>query len=88
MAINKRKELKQCMFIGSRHNIAKIPDHLRISFDGNEIIPANTIKNLGVHIDGFMTFDTHMQEMRKKKVMGILIYLNRMKDIIPQNKGK
>ena len=74
----------QCMFIGSRHNIAKIPDDLRIFLDGNEITPANTIKNLDVHMDRFMTFDTHIQEMRKK-VMGILIYLNRMKDNIPPN---
>ena len=80
LLINAKKT--QCMCVGSRHSIAKIPDHLRISFDGNDIIPANTVKNLGVHMDRFMTFDTCIQEMRKK-VMGILIYLNRMKDNIP-----
>ena len=56
----------QCIFVGSRQNIAKIPDHLRISCDGNDIIPSNVVKNLGVHIDRFMVFDTHIQEMRKK----------------------
>ena len=74
----------QCIFIGSRQNIAKIPDNLRISCDGSNIIPSNVVKNLGVHIDRFMIFDTHIQEMRKK-VMGILIYLNRMKDNIPSD---
>ena len=74
----------QCIFIGSRQNIAKIPADLCISCNGSEIIPSNVVKNLGVYIDRFMVFDTHIQEMRKK-VMGILIYLNRLKDNIPSN---
>ena len=77
-------EIKLNVFIGSRQNIAKIPADLCISCNGSEIIPSNVVKNLGVYIDRFMVFDTHIQEMRKK-VMGILIYLNRLKDNIPSN---
>ena len=72
----------QCIFIGSRNNISKIPDDLRITFDGNQITPSHSVKNLGVHIDRYMAFDVHVNEMHKK-VMGILIYLNRMKNNFP-----
>lgn len=80
LLINPRKT--QCLFVGSRQNIASLPDNLYINFDGTEIIPSLSVKNLGVYMDRFMTFDVHIEEMRKK-VMGILMYLNRIKDCIP-----
>ena len=72
----------QCIFIGSRQNIAKLPNDLCLNFDGNEIYPSTSVKNLGVHFDSYMTFDVHIEEMRKK-VIGILIFLNRIKVNIP-----
>ena len=38
-----------------------------------------SVKNLGVHFDRYMTFESHIDEVHKK-VMGTLIYLNRLKD--------
>ena len=74
----------QCIFVGSRQNISKIPSDTCINFDDSKIIPSSSVKNLGVHIDRFMTFEVHIEEMRKK-LIGILIYLNRIKENIPVN---
>ena len=63
-------------------DLAKISDNKHIRFDGNDLNPCNTVKNLGVHIDKYMTFETHIDEMYKK-VMGILIFFNRVKNNIP-----
>ena len=80
LLINPKKT--QCIFIGSRQNVSKIPEETRINFDGNEITPSHSVKNLGVHIDRYMTFEVHINEMHKR-VMGILIYLNRIKNSFP-----
>ena len=58
----------QCIFVGS------------VNIYGNEIIPSLSVKNLGVHIDIFMTFGVHIEEMRKM-IMGSLVNLNRIKAI-------
>ena len=80
LLINSKKT--QCIFIGSRQNISKIPHDLHINFDGNELTPSHSVKNLGVHIDRYMTFNVHINEMHHK-VMGILMYLNRIKNNLP-----
>ena len=72
----------QFVFVGSRQNIAQIPNGTIITFDGNNITPSSFVKNLGVYFDKYMTFDIHIDKMHKK-VMGILIYLSRIKDSIP-----
>ena len=72
----------QCIFIGSRQNIAKIPIDTMIEFQGCYIKPSTTVKNLGVYIDRYMTFETHIDHIYWK-VMGTLIYLNHIKNKIP-----
>ena len=72
----------QFIIIGSRQNIARLPEDIHINFENNNIIPSPSVKNLGIYIDRFMTFEVHVEEVRKK-VMGILIFLNRIKDSIP-----
>lgn len=69
----------QCIFIGSRQLIKRIPNDTEISIDNSHIIPCNHVKNLGVYIDSTMTFEKHINEITKK-VNGILFYLNRIKD--------
>ena len=69
----------QIIFIGSRQNIGRIPDDVKIRFNGSEISPSKHVKNLGVHFDNFMTFDRHIDET-SKKAMGILMFLNRLKN--------
>lgn len=74
----------QCIFIGSHQNIARIPENTKINFDGNVINPSIQVKNLGVHMDRHMRFDKHIDEVYKK-TMGILMYLNRIKDRLNTN---
>ena len=69
----------QCIFIGSRQNIAKIPKDVRIRFGGSDITPSLNVKNLGIYFDQYMTFERHIDEMHRK-TMGSLIYLNRIKN--------
>ena len=82
LMINTKKT--QCIFIGSRQNISKIPEETKINCSGDEIIPSKFVKNLGVHMDRYMLFDKHIDEMHKK-TMGTLIYLNRIKDRIERD---
>ena len=69
----------QCIFIGSRQYISGMNENIYINFNGNYIKPMTSVKNLGIFFDRYMTFETHINEVYKK-VMGTLIYLNRMKD--------
>ncbi len=46
----------------------------------NTTIKHNThVKNLGVHFDTYVTFETHINEI-SKKVTGTLMYINRVKN--------
>ena len=68
----------QVIFIGSRQNISKVPENIKIRFDESDITPSKCVKNLGVYLDSYMTFNAHIDETYKK-TMGILMYLNRIK---------
>ena len=69
----------QCIFIGSRQYISKIPNEIMIKFGNNNIVPSSCVKNLGVYIDQYLLFDTHIDKLVKKTI-GVLYYLNRIKD--------
>ena len=49
LLINPQKT--ECMFIGSRQNIARIPDNVHLNFEGSEIVPSLSVKNLGIHFE-------------------------------------
>ena len=68
----------QCIFIGTRQLIPMIPEDTAITFHNTKIYPSSHVKNLGVHIDKYMTFDTHLHEITRK-VIGTLLYINRVK---------
>lgn len=67
----------QCIFVGSRQYISRIPTDCIVNFDGKEIIPNKQVKNLGIIIDSHLTYEYHIEEMCRK-VTGILMYLNRI----------
>ena len=77
LLINAKKT--QIIFIGNRQLLARIPPDTTINYDNHIITPIKHAKNLGVHFDCFMSFDVHIDEL-SRKVMGLLIYLNRIKD--------
>ncbi len=68
----------QCIFIGTRQLIPKITEHTAVTFHNTKIYSSSQVKTLGVHIDKYMTFDTHIHEM-SRKVIGTLLYINRIK---------
>ena len=77
LLLNEKKT--QFIIIGSRQYVSEIGDDVSINFNGNIIEPMKTVKNLGVYFDRHMSFESHIDEIYKK-VMGTLIYLNRIKD--------
>ena len=77
LLLNSKKT--QCIFIGNRQQLSRIPGGVFINCDGEHIYPSAHVKNLGVHIDRFMTFDVHISEI-SKKVMGILMFIRRVSD--------
>ena len=70
----------QCIFIGNRQLLARIPPNTTINFNGDILHPSCYVKNLGVYIDRYMVFDVHVSELTKK-VNGILMYINRIGEL-------
>ena len=68
----------QCIFIGTHQLIPRIPDNTTLSFCDTTIKPSSHVKNLGVHFDNYMLFDTHINEI-SNKITGTLFYINRVK---------
>ena len=69
----------QCMFVGTRGNLAHIPNNTVIHVDGSIITPNTSIKNLGIYFDNNMLFDTHASYI-SKKCFGTIMLLNRLKE--------
>ncbi len=69
----------QCIFIGNRQLLSRIPNNTTIKLNGTTITPSNHVKNLGLYIDRYMSFDVHINELNKK-IMGTLTYMNRLSD--------
>ena len=69
----------QCIFIGSHQYIGHIPNDIRINCVNESIVPCHHVKNLGLYMDRYLSFDFHIEEIGKK-VTGILMYINRIKD--------
>ncbi len=70
----------QCIFIGSRALISKIPGNTTIRAGEASIHPSKSVKNLGLHFDNYMS-DVKVTEM-SKKVSGTLVYINRIQDLL------
>ncbi len=57
--------------------MSHIPENVKINFDDTSICPSTHVNNLGLHMDWYMTFDKHVNELNKK-ALGTLIYINRV----------
>lgn len=75
------------IFIGSRQNISRIPDDLSIQIGSSLIVPSKTIRNLGITIDQFLSFDHHIRNMCSK-ANGILYFLNKNKEYLNRESKK
>ncbi len=74
----------QFIFIGTRQLLSNVPDDVTITFNGNKIPISKHVKILGVYFDKYMTFDTHIHQL-SKKVIGIIMFINRVKDIFDKD---
>ena len=77
--LNVNEKKTQAIFIGSRQFISRIPPNVRIFFGQTPIIPSQSIKNLGIHMDQYMLYDHHISSI-VKKTYGVLLFLNRIQD--------
>ncbi len=75
LLLNSKKT--QCIFIGNRQLLSRIPPNTCISFDDERIKFCSYVKNLGIYIDKHMLYDVHIEELGKK-IMGTLIFINRV----------
>ena len=76
----------QCMFIGSRSLLSRIPNNTIIHVNDTQIKPSDSVKNLGLLFDKYMLFDIHITELTKK-TFGILMYINRIRNLL-SNKAR
>ena len=63
----------QAIFLGSRQYLAKIPNNVKTNFDGTLIEPSNSVKNLGVVLDKYTSFESYINTVHRK-TMGTLIF--------------
>ena len=68
----------QFLFIGSRHCIRQLPENVSIRVNNDNIKPNESIKNLGVTMDKYFSFDSHIENIYRK-MKGTLYFLNRNK---------
>ena len=69
----------QLIFFGSRQFISRIPENVSLRLGDVTLVPTQNVKNLGVHMDNFLTFNVHIEELQKK-VTGTLLFINRVSD--------
>ncbi len=69
-----RNTFPQCIFIGTRPLIRRLPTNTKINFDNSYITPSTHVKNLGVIMDCHLNFDLHIQEMYKESYRTLIIF--------------
>ncbi|MEL6989478.1 MAG: reverse transcriptase family protein, partial [Bacteroidota bacterium] len=53
----------QCIFFGSRQYVSRIPNDIIIRLGDSQIVPSTSVKNLGVYMDQYLTYDIHIKEI-------------------------
>ena len=70
------------MLVGSRQRIATLTQGLNLSMNGISLKKVSSSKCLGIEIDEFLTWDTHINSVSKKVSSGIAV-LKKIKPFIP-----
>ena len=68
----------QFLFVGSRALLNRLPDDIKIKVGSSEISPMNSVKDLGVILDPYLSFDKHVDNICIK-ANGLLFFLSRHK---------
>ena len=74
----------QCMSVGTRSLLARIPSNTQIHTNDGNITLCNSVKNLGIFFDKNMQFEAHVDDVCKK-AFGTLMYINRIKNNFNQH---
>ena len=77
----------QFLFVGSRSYILRIPEEIRIRVGSAFVKPSDTVKNLGLTMDRFLSFDDHVLKLCNKAT-GLLCFINRNKDYLDKTSRK
>ena len=70
------------MLIGSRQRIATVTESLDLSINGVSLEKVNCSKCLGVELDEFLSWDSHITSVCKKVSSGIGV-IKKIKPFIP-----
>ena len=69
----------QCMFISTYQVLSMVLNNITVQLHETILQPTTYVINLGLHTDRYITFNKHISD-NSKKVNGILMYVNRIKD--------
>ena len=77
----------QFIFVGSRQYVDQIPSDLVIRAGTSYLSPNKCVKNLGLFLDRYLSFEDHIENICKK-ANGILMFLSRNKDLFNNDSRK
>ena len=76
----------QCMFISTYQLLSMVLNIITVQLHHTILQSTTHVTNLGLHMARYMTFNKHISTIRKK-VTGILMYVNRIKDYFNKENG-
>ena len=73
----------ECIMFGSKNLLKKIPSNFSIQFANTTIHPSKNVRNLGVHFDESLSFESHINKACAKANQA-LVRINRVKHLLDQ----
>ena len=73
----------ESMLIGSRQRLSTLSDTLELSIDNVPIEQAFSVKSLGIHIDEYLTWHSHIDKLCKK-IASTVGAIKRVEPFVPQ----
>ena len=77
----------QFLFVASQQYIDRIPDDLVIRMGSSSLKASHSVKNLGLVIDRYLSFDSHIEQICTK-ANGLLFFINRNKALFDNETRK
>ena len=74
----------KCMFLGTRQKLDQIPEDPNICINGTAIKRVKSFKCLGVYVDEFLTWESHIENISKKVAKGLGVF-RRLRSFVPKS---
>ena len=71
----------QILFVGYRSYVERLPINLKIRVGSSLVSPSEVVKNLGISMDNYLSFDKQVDHLCSK-ANGLLYLLNRQKEFL------